>query len=213
MGKAGGRWKYTSEEDARRYIELSTSRSRWVQFLHAIAATHELSSVFEGEILSSLLEKAGSTPEEARRRCPLTPINIPDTYNKNTVTESICRAASQWEKIEDAINRCDSEWVSRNVYGLRLKGADMLMLLSGCNTVVADREMIRMIKPGISESSIKKIQSSRRLYNEVKSELEKMAREEGIPYNVWHVKEWLKRADGPLKEGARKWIEKLFKQQ
>jgi len=199
-----------AEEAAREYLEKTKRRSRWDQFLHGIAATHELGSEFEAGLLRAMKRKA-PTPEDARDRCPLSTVGIPDAYNKKIVVESICRGAAQWEKIKSAQERCDSEWVAKNVYGLKYKGADMLMILSGCNTVVGDRLMIKLIKPGINDSAIRRIQRSKRLYNEVKSELMKKAEKEGVPYNFWHVKEWLKLAEAPVREGPKKWVERLFK--
>ena len=97
---------------------------------------------------------------------------VPDTRNKTNVLNAVCDAAINWTDVERAITKCPSpeeditnvcciagKGMKRfsktnpcsstidhkdcvNVKGLGLKGADMAMLLQGCEVPVPDKWMI-----------------------------------------------------------------------
>ena len=196
-------------EAAKLYLEKSKNRSTWEQFLHGVAATHEFSSLTEKKILEAL-KRVTPTPAEARRKCPIPKQVVPDSMNKSTVVKAVCENAEKWEKIEELIKKCDLPKLAEEAAGLGYKGADMVGILAGCNTVVVDKVMIKKFWKQADDDDVRRIQTSKILYYDFKRYLEKHAEEEGLPYNIWHVKEWLEDAEAPKRVGAKKWVEELF---
>jgi len=197
---------------AEEYIERSKNRDPWVILLHGYAATHEHHSSRERGILDSMVNLY-PTPDVAKKICVLYEFGKPygwiyDTRRPTMVHAGICQAAEQWSEIKEALRTCNRDKL-KELYGISDKGADMISALAGCDVPVIDRHIVRYLVPDEDDDYYKKVQTTPRLYQDLRNAMIKRARESGIRPLVFHCALWFSRVFG-TPDKAKEFVDNLF---
>lgn len=158
-------------------------------------------------------------------------IYLYDFRDKRSAIDDICRNSEHWNEIKKVISICKTNPSrGREVYdklvelqkegklsGFRKKGIDMLVLDSGCDTIVLDRWMIEKYfgVEKTDERALKDIQFTKR-YEEARDKLIELVKkknaDKGYGIGSWHVAMWLKTTtDGDIKK-AELFLKDLFGQ-
>jgi hypothetical protein len=150
-------------EVGREYMRRARETSEWKSVLYGLAHTLAMAMGEEDKLVARTEEVAGTTPEEARRRCPLDPRLFEGykLYNRWTYANAVCDKAENWERVGEVCGMCkregDREEAVRraretlrgmrargeDAVGLGWKGIDMLLLDCGCEVPVVDRHLAR----------------------------------------------------------------------
>jgi len=205
------------------YMAKARLQDEWTAFLLGLLHTNLRRVDRDRESLDFVLG-FGETPDELFSRCPISPEELDglNVYHRGYFAKSLCEKSNRdiWNVIEDSLKKCDrrrlqflknERW---DLFGLGWKGIDMLLLDSGCDTIVVDRHMVRFLAelepekvweiiphpPDISEKSkfMKRFNSIRcssnpGLYNRLWEIGKEIAEKEGLSPGVWHVAVWMKK--------------------
>lgn len=199
-------------EIANDYLERSKKRDMWDIYLHGLSATHELHSGLEKEIYDGLKETLPN-PETARKVCKeradAVRKTVIDTYNKTAIAKYICETALRWDEFSNYLKKCDLQSIAEKIPGFSFKGADMVGLLAGCDTIVLDRHMFYHIIPEGTEEDHDLVRASKTLYALIKDIHREQAKKLNLPSNLYHTALWLKRVK-QTPEQAREWVNEVL---
>ncbi|MBW2674345.1 MAG: hypothetical protein JRD89_13205 [Deltaproteobacteria bacterium] len=205
------------EEIGRIYMRKAREAEPWKGIMYGIAHTHLMRIDYDKKAVDRMLETAPS-PNEAKRRCPISPNVFRGLgfYRTDTVSKTICDKAEHSDKFISAVRRCARDELKAmklegvDMYGLGWKGADMTLLDCGCETPVIDVHLARYLArtdpeflrelglkeydPEAVSRKVRTIQISRNptRYDRLWRIAKKHAEREGKPAGEWHVEVWMR---------------------
>jgi len=226
------------------YMRKAREAEPWKGIMYGLAHTHLRRIDFDKRAVDRMLEVAPS-PDEARERCPISPRAFERLgfYRTDVPAKAICDKAEHSDKFISAVRNCSRDEMKNmklegvDMYGLKWKGADMVLLDCGCETPVIDLHLARYLAredpefrrelglkeydPKLVEKKLRTVQNSSNpaKYDRLWEIAKRHAEREGKPAGEWHVEVWMRerfRTEYPdLEEKqrlelARNYVKNLF---